>query len=147
MATLTGFNIFVNNYVIGEDLRRNYAKSGFVADRHSDPRHRSGFEPPLSKSFGRAFIENRITAALLHGRIGYFAARGINRHNANPVTGDMVVLRLVGVHGERAANDHRFCRREGRQIVRNRSRRQGRQFRAPKNSPPWIVRNRFGYRR
>jgi len=101
--------------VIGEDLRRNYAKSGFVADRHSDLRYRSGFEPPLSKSIGRALIENRITAALLHGRIGYFAARGINRYNANPVAGDMVVLRLVGVHGERAANDHSFCRRQRRQ--------------------------------
>jgi hypothetical protein len=38
---------------------------------------------------------------LLHGRIGHFAARGINRHNANPAASDMGVLRLVrGTRGE-----------------------------------------------
>ena len=118
--TLMGSNIFVNFYVIEDDLRRNYAMSRFVGDRHSDPRHRSGFEPPLFESLGRGFIENRITGALLHGQLSYFAARGINRHNACPVAGDMVFFRLVGVLGKQGANDVGFCRRQGRQILRNR---------------------------
>ena len=63
--------------------RRKNKISFFIGDWHSDLRHRSGFEPPPSKSIGRGFIENRITGALLHGRIAHFAARGINRHNAN----------------------------------------------------------------
>ena len=96
--------------------RRKHKISFFIADWHSDLRHRSGFEPPLSKSIDRGFIENRITGALLHGRIGHFADRGINRHNANPAASDMGVLRLVGVHGGRGANDLSFCGGQGHHI-------------------------------
>ena len=49
----------------------------FIIDRHSDPRHSSGFEWPPSKRVGGNFIEHRITGALHHGRVCDLPARSI----------------------------------------------------------------------
>ncbi len=53
----------------------------FIVDRHSDLRHGSGFEPPPSKRVDGNFIEDPITGALCHHRIGDFAARSIDSHD------------------------------------------------------------------
>jgi hypothetical protein len=81
----------------------------FIADRHSNPRHPSGFKPPPSKSIGSDFIENRITCALRHHRATNFAARPINDQIANATANDIGQLRLVGIPGQRGANCHSFC--------------------------------------
>ena len=81
----------------------------FKGDRHSNLRHCSGFEPPPAKSISRAFIENLISCAFHHHRVGNFAGRGINRHNANAAGSDVGALCFVGVIGTRGANGHSFC--------------------------------------
>ncbi len=72
-----------------------------IGDRHSNLRHRSGFEAPPLKSIGRDFIENPVAGAFRHHRTGNFAACGINDHYANAIASDMGSLCLVGVLGKR----------------------------------------------
>src|SRR5882724_405920 len=80
-----------------------------IADRYPNPRHCSGFEPPLSKRLGCDLIENPIACALLHDRTGNVAAGGINGHETNAAPSDMGPSRLVGVIRYRGAHCHGLC--------------------------------------
>ena len=78
----------------------------FIVDRYSDLRHGSGFESPPSKRVDGNFIEDPIPGALRHHRIGDFAARSINSHNANTASSDIGTLGLVWILGQRSAHCH-----------------------------------------
>src|SRR5438046_8753951 len=55
-----------------------------IGDRHSNLRHRSGFEAPPLKSIGRDFIENPDAGAIRSQRTCSFAACGITEHDSHP---------------------------------------------------------------
>jgi hypothetical protein len=78
-------------------IKRNVIS--FINDRHSDMRHSSGFESPLSKRFGGNFIKHRITGALSHDCISHFAAPSIDSHEANTASSDIGALGLVRILG------------------------------------------------
>ena len=78
----------------------------FIIHRYSDLRHGSGFEPPPSKRVDGNFIEDPITGALCHHRIGDFAARSIDSYDANTASGDIGALCLVRILGQRSAQCH-----------------------------------------
>src|SRR3989442_14074078 len=78
----------------------------FIVDRYSDLRHGSGFEPPPSKRVDGNFIEDPITGALCHHRIGDFAARSIDSHDAITASGDIRALCLVWILWQVSAQWH-----------------------------------------
>src|SRR6266480_1375825 len=78
----------------------------FIADRHSDLRNTSGFEPPPSKRLGGHFIENCATGALHHHHIRNLAACSVDNHDANTASSNIGVLCLVWILGQGSTHCH-----------------------------------------
>src|SRR5947207_14480692 len=80
-------------------LSRTSESHSFIADRHSDLRNTSGFEPPPSKRLGGRRIKDRVTGALRHHRIRDCSARSVDNRDANPASSHSGVLCLVSILG------------------------------------------------
>src|SRR5204863_5474546 len=68
-----------------------------ISDRHSDLRDTSRFEPPSSKRLSGHFIEDRVTGALCHHRVGNFAAAGVDNHRTNTASINIRAFCLVWI--------------------------------------------------
>ena len=54
----------------------------FIGNRHANLRDTSGFETPPSKRVGGNFVQDAITGALRHRRLGNRAARNVDKLSA-----------------------------------------------------------------
>src|SRR6266513_5012442 len=76
----------------------------FIGNRYANLRDTSGFETPPSKRVGGNFVQDAITGALRHRRLGNRAARNVDKHQADAASGNIGVLCFVWIFGQRRAH-------------------------------------------
>jgi|HubBroStandDraft_4_1064222.scaffolds.fasta_scaffold04764_3 hypothetical protein len=82
-------------------------------DRDFHSRNCSGLKLPSSERANRRIIQDRVTDAYRHGRVGHAPASNVNCHDANPAAGNVTTTGFVRVFRSRRTDSVCFRSRDG----------------------------------